>query len=105
MPAPDECRDDSDTPYRKKCRQRWAALIKKVWEVDPLLCPKCGAQMKFIAFLERRDQAAVIQRILKHCGRWDDPVARATPGPAPPPPSQLLLELEYVDEDAFLAAL
>ena len=38
VPAPGECRDDGDdddTPYRKKCRQRWAALIKKVFEVDP----------------------------------------------------------------------
>ena len=31
--------DDEDTPYRKKCRQRWATLIKKVYEINPLLCP------------------------------------------------------------------
>ena len=106
-PASSQGRDDGeeeDTPYRKKCRQRWAALIKKVYEVDPLLCPKCGAQMLFIAFLERRDQAAVIQRILTHCGRWEDPVARAAPGPAPPPPIPVILELEYVNEDDFLAS-
>jgi hypothetical protein len=78
-------------------------LIKKVYEVDPLLCPKCGGQMKIIAFLERRDQAAVINRILKHRGLWDDPPARASPGPAPP--EQTILELEYIDTDEFLAAL
>lgn len=96
--------DEEDTPYRKKCRQRWAALIKKVYEINPLLCPKCGGQMKIITFLERRHQAATIQRILKHCGRWEDPVPHATPGPAPPPES-FHLDPEYVNEDDFLAAL
>jgi hypothetical protein len=78
-------------------------LIKKVYEVDPLLCPKCGGQMKIIAFLERRDQAAVINRILKHRGLCDDPPARVSPGPAPP--ERTILELEYIDTDEFLAAL
>jgi hypothetical protein len=31
---------ESDTPLRKKCRITWAALIKAVYEVDPLKCPK-----------------------------------------------------------------
>jgi len=30
----------------KQGRKRWAALIKQVYEVDPLCCPKCGAEMK-----------------------------------------------------------
>lgn len=59
--------------------------------------------MKIIAILERRDQAAVIKNILKHCGKWDDQPPRASPGPAPP--EQLILELESVDIDEFLAAL
>jgi hypothetical protein len=29
----------------------WAEMIRKVYEVDPLLCPKCGAEMRIIAFL------------------------------------------------------
>ena len=28
----------------------WAALIKMVYEVDPLICPKCGGTMKIISF-------------------------------------------------------
>lgn len=59
---------DEDTPYRKLCRMRWAALIKRVYEIDPLLCPKCGGTMKIVPFIEKRDQADVIERILKHCG-------------------------------------
>jgi hypothetical protein len=29
----------------------WAAMIRKVYEIDPMLCPKCGGQMKVIAFI------------------------------------------------------
>ena len=29
----------------------WAEMIRKVYEVDPMLCPKCGGTMKVIAFL------------------------------------------------------
>ena len=28
--------------YRKKKRREWASLIKKVYEVVPLVCPDCG---------------------------------------------------------------
>ena len=27
--------------------------IKKVWEVDPLECPKCHAEMKIISFISK----------------------------------------------------
>jgi len=29
----------------------WAEMIRKVYEVDPMVCPQCGATMKVIAFL------------------------------------------------------
>ena len=29
----------------------WAEMIKKVYEIDPLICPKCGGQMRVIAFI------------------------------------------------------
>jgi hypothetical protein len=59
--------------------------------------------MKMVAFMERRDQAYVIRRILTHCGLWDGPVARAPP--AAPTSEPLVMELEYVDTDEFLMAL
>ena len=68
---------EPDTPYRKKCRMTWAVLIKAVFEVDPLKCPKCGGTMKIISFIEEAD---VIRKILKHCNLWKDPVARPPPG-------------------------
>jgi predicted nucleic acid-binding Zn ribbon protein len=58
--------EDDDSAYWKKCRMRWAALIKRVYEVDPLRCPECGAKMKIVSFIERRSQPAVVERILKH---------------------------------------
>ncbi len=34
-----------------RCSQAWATLIKRVYEVDPLACPRCGGRMKVIAFI------------------------------------------------------
>jgi len=48
-------------------RRSWARLIQKIYEVDPLVCPKCSGNMKVIAFIEKPD---VIKKILKHLGLW-----------------------------------
>jgi hypothetical protein len=29
----------------------WAEMIRKIYEVDPMACPKCGRRMKLVAFL------------------------------------------------------
>ena len=55
---------EADTEYRKKCRMTWAALIKCVFEVDPMKCPKCGGTMKVISFIERH-RSDVIEKILR----------------------------------------
>ena len=52
----------NDTSSRK-FRQNWARLIRKIYEVDPLVCPKCNYQMRILSFME--DQA-MISKILKH---------------------------------------
>jgi len=41
----------------------WAEMIRKVYEVDPLVCPQCGGQMKVISFLT---DYAVVDRIISH---------------------------------------
>jgi len=41
----------------------WAAMIRKVYEVDPMVCPQCGGTMKIIAFLTNY---AVVDRIIDH---------------------------------------
>ena len=54
-------------------RSAWARLIYKVYEVDPLVCAKCGAPMRVIALI---DDTTVIRRILEHLGRWAPRQAR-----------------------------
>ena len=44
-------------------------LIKRVYEVNPLCCPKCQGQMKVVAFLGP-PQGAVIEKILRHYNPW-----------------------------------
>jgi len=38
-------------------------MIRKVFEVDPLLCPACGGQMSIISFIEDHK---VIDKIIDH---------------------------------------
>jgi hypothetical protein len=41
----------------------WAEMIRKVYEVDPMVCPQCGGQMRVISFLT---DYAVVDRIIDH---------------------------------------
>ena len=43
--------------------RRWAVLIWRIYEVDPLVCPKCGGTMWMIALIQ---EPKVIDKILKH---------------------------------------
>jgi len=53
----------------------WAALIRKVYEVDPLRCPDCGGEMKVINFIDK-SQADGVEKIVRHCGQWKGVVSR-----------------------------
>jgi len=57
----------------KAFRKSWARLIQKIYEIDPLVCPKCQGAMRIISFIE--DQS-VIRDILNHLGLW---LARTRP--------------------------
>lgn len=46
-------------------RRAWAAMIRRVYEVDPLVCPRCSGEMEIVSFIEDED---VIFAILKHLG-------------------------------------
>ncbi len=61
----------------------WAMLIKRIYEVDPLECGKCGGEMEIISFIER-NQKTVIERILRHCCLWEGPI-RTLANPRGPP--------------------
>jgi len=61
-------------------RRSWAQLIKRVYDVDPLLCPSCGAEMRIIAFIIDHD---VVDTILRHLAKAGAKSPRGPPG-APP---------------------
>jgi hypothetical protein len=48
---------------RRERRRRWASLIRRIYEVDPLTCSRCGQTMRILSFITER---AVILRILRH---------------------------------------
>jgi hypothetical protein len=73
LPASDDTASDGGDE-RAPCehRQRWAILMRRVFNIDVLECPKCKSQMQQIAFIT---QPGVIQRILKSVGHpADSPV-------------------------------
>ena len=66
------------SPTAREARKGWAALIKQVYEADPIRCRRCGSVMKIIAFIEPH-QTEVMEKILRHCGLWEEGPARAPP--------------------------
>jgi hypothetical protein len=73
-------RDDSDSG--EECargrRRSWARLIKKVYEADPLVCPRCRGPLTIISLI---GDGPVIEKILRHLKLWDRP-ERPPPRPA-----------------------
>ncbi len=82
-----------ETPPVRKSKANWARLIQKVYEVDPLECPKCNHAMRIIAVI---DDAAVIRRILKHLRLWQTkPELPNHPARDPPWPANTTIPLTY----------
>ena len=80
-------------------------LIQRVYEVNPMICPRCGGEMTVISFIPP-PMEKVIDKILKHCGLWEEPLERAPPGQAgfTEDPDKVV-DMEYVDIDTFLSEL
>jgi len=97
-------------------------LIKRVYEVDPLSCPRCGSEMAVVAFIDP-PQGEVIEKILRghQSGAMVDGLWQAS-APRPPPDAEGLVhdldgcfsdsqtgscdqagELTFVDMDTFPA--
>jgi len=47
--------DVADHKPRRIPSAKWRELIKKVWEADPLLCPKCQKEMRIVSLCEAFD--------------------------------------------------
>lgn len=74
----------------KEYRKNWARLIQKIYEADPLTCPKCQGRMKIISFIEDEQ---VVKKILKHLGLWL--VKQKPPPRANGPPGEI--HIDYSD--------
>ena len=57
----ESCNEDNVSSNKNKAS--WARLITKIYEVDPLVCPKCGSEMRIIAVIT---DGYEINKILKH---------------------------------------
>ena len=69
----------------------WARMIRKVHEIDPLMCPRCGAEMEVIAFIM---DDHVIRKILDHL-ELDAKLPVPAPSRAPP---RVQEEIDWPDE-------
>ena len=66
---------------KKPCaRYLWAALLARIYEVLPLVCPHCGSEMRLIAAITDNPS---IERILIHIGEPGRPPP-VTPARGPP---------------------
>jgi hypothetical protein len=69
-----------EPPHRRAARYVWALLLARIYEVLPLVCPKCGGEMRIIAFIT---EGPVIREILGHLG---EPTSAPRLAPARGPP-------------------
>ena len=80
--------EEHESDYRQEPRKSsWAACIKRIYEINPLECPKCKSQMRIIAFIQ---DAHSIKDIMKSQGIPDFQ--------APPPIPKFIDTLEALDE-------
>ncbi len=65
---------DPESEFASERRQSWARLLRKVLEVDPLLCPQCQVEMKIVSVIT---DTVVVDALLRHVeqGGGHDPHA------------------------------
>ncbi len=68
------------TKARSSAHDPWAMLIARLFLALLLVCPRCGADRRIVAFITK---AAPVQRILNHIGEPAEP-PRIAPARGPP---------------------
>jgi hypothetical protein len=76
---------DSGAELARQRRRSWARLIKKVYEADPLVCPRCRGPLNIISLI---GDGPAIEKILRHLKLWDRPER------PPPPPTTVRYEFD-----------
>jgi hypothetical protein len=66
--------------HRTAACYAWALLLARIYEVFPLRCPLCGAEMRIITFVT---DPSTVRGILIHLG---EPITAPTVAPARGPP-------------------
>jgi hypothetical protein len=68
--------DPPETIRRSPARYLRVMLVARIYEAFPLTCPRCGAEMRIIAFIT---EAVDVRAILEHIGEPATPprIARA----------------------------
>jgi hypothetical protein len=79
VPAPAAGTPD-DAPHRAAARYLWAMLLARIYEVFPLTCSFCGAEIRIIAFITA---PATVRQVLEHLGEPTRP-PRFAPARGPP---------------------
>ncbi len=76
--APTTCASPIEpvSEFATRARAAGARLIRKVYEADPLECPKCHGPMRVIALI---NDPPVVRRILEHLGRWQPEAMERSP--------------------------
>ena len=57
---------DPEPEALRDAKRRWAELLRRLFEVDPLACPRCGTEMRIVACIT---EPATIDRFLEHLRR------------------------------------
>ena len=91
LQSPD-CYSILEDEYSKESNRSWARLIRKIYDVEPLICPRCGGDMRIIAFIE---DYKVVKKILDYLKVYEFKKKR------PPPKIHTCcddyIDLEYSD--------
>jgi hypothetical protein len=94
--------DVSGYSPKKVPTKKWRELIAKVWETDPLVCPRCGSFLFITSLIE--DPLAV-KKILKDLDLWDDLVLSQAVARSPPQSQSHDLTLDLTESQIPLDEL
>jgi len=78
--APLSAPSPSAPSARHSARYSWAELLRRVFEIDVLRCPKCGSRRRLIALIT---DPPVVRKILRHLSLPAEPPTLAPPRSPP----------------------
>ena len=70
---------DRDSHGQRQRRLSWAKMIQKVYEIDPLLCTFCGAEIKILSFITQFKTINAILECMDLPPQKPEPLAHSPP--------------------------